>query len=357
MRSERRASCFAAAVSGVSKPFGVHGVFYRIAGRQAAAIDGPTAYTIPPYNESATLGPRDPRGVARTMSAALHAPVAIIDANDAGCNTLGVSDGIESGWVDRLFADNPLGQTDEQTPICGAPRRKRPWPARRSPAGAEAPPHHPGTAASDREPILTLSCPTAPASVYAVAGPSRRRRRSRTARSFGDPDEAGLSMRVHFADEADGTLDGWRAAFAPLAETVPDGAGASTTLRKPRRRILIAVPGGSIRLDDLLFRCRPARSPPRSLASRPPTADFEALPRIRRSLSPAARRRRGPMSATQARWAWWIRSGCELVVLARYMQVLAGRCATSPGARSTSTTVSCPRSRAHGRMRRPTRAA
>ena len=46
---------FAAAVSGVTKPFGVHGLFYRIAGPQAAAIDGPTSYTIPPYNESATL--------------------------------------------------------------------------------------------------------------------------------------------------------------------------------------------------------------------------------------------------------------------------------------------------------------
>ena len=36
----------AAAVSGITKPFGVHGLFYRIAGPQAAAIDGPTSYTI-----------------------------------------------------------------------------------------------------------------------------------------------------------------------------------------------------------------------------------------------------------------------------------------------------------------------
>lgn len=108
----------AAAVSGASKPFRVHGLFYRIAGRQAAAIDGPTAYTIPPYNESATLGPRDPNGVASAMALALKAPVAIIDANDAGCNTLGVSRGVDRSWVDRLFADNPLGQGSERTPIC-----------------------------------------------------------------------------------------------------------------------------------------------------------------------------------------------------------------------------------------------
>jgi hypothetical protein len=33
----------AAAVSGITKPFGVPGLFYRIAGPQAAAIDGPTS--------------------------------------------------------------------------------------------------------------------------------------------------------------------------------------------------------------------------------------------------------------------------------------------------------------------------
>jgi F420-0:gamma-glutamyl ligase len=109
---------FAAAASAVTKPFGVHGVFYRLAGRQAAAIDGPTSYTIPPYNQAATLGPRDPDGAARTIAAALDAPVAIIDANDAGCAVLGASPGVDRRFVQRLFADNPLGQSREQTPIC-----------------------------------------------------------------------------------------------------------------------------------------------------------------------------------------------------------------------------------------------
>jgi hypothetical protein len=107
----------AAGVSGLTKPFGVHGLFYRIAGPQAAAIDGPTSYTIPPYNESATLGPRDPNGAARRLAAALDRPVAVIDANDAGCNVLGASPGLDRQLVRRLFADNPLGQSREQTPI------------------------------------------------------------------------------------------------------------------------------------------------------------------------------------------------------------------------------------------------
>jgi hypothetical protein len=117
----------AAAVSGVTKPFGVHGLFYRIAGPQAAAIDGPTSYTIPPYNESATLGPRDPNGAARRLAAALDRPVAVIDANDAGVNVLGASPGADRQLVRRLFADNPLGQSREQTPI--AVVRRVDWPA------------------------------------------------------------------------------------------------------------------------------------------------------------------------------------------------------------------------------------
>jgi hypothetical protein len=117
----------AAALSAVTKPFGVHGLFYRIAGRQAAAIDGPTSYTIPPYNKSATLGPKDPDGAARALAAAIGAPVAVIDANDAGCAVLGASPGVDRRFVEQLFADNPLGQAGEQTPICVV--REVPWPA------------------------------------------------------------------------------------------------------------------------------------------------------------------------------------------------------------------------------------
>ena len=108
----------AAAVSGITKPFGIHGLFYRIAGPQAAAIDGPTSYTIAPYNQAATLGPRDPNGAARRIAAAVGLPVAVIDANDAGCHVLGLSHGLTRHQVERLFADNPLGQASEQTPIC-----------------------------------------------------------------------------------------------------------------------------------------------------------------------------------------------------------------------------------------------
>jgi hypothetical protein len=116
----------AAVVSGLTKPFGIHGLFYRIAGPQAGAIDGPTSYTIPPYNQAATMGPKDPDGAARGLAAALDRPVAVIDANDAGCNVLGASPGLDRRLVTRLFADNPLGQAREQTPICVV--RRVAWP-------------------------------------------------------------------------------------------------------------------------------------------------------------------------------------------------------------------------------------
>jgi F420-0:gamma-glutamyl ligase len=124
---------FAAAASALTKPFGVHGVFYRLAGPQAKAIDGPTSYTIPPYNQAATLGPSRPDEAARTIAARVSRPVAIIDANDAGCAVLGTSPGVDASFVERLFADNPLGQAGEQTPVCVI--REVAWPA-----GRELPP-------------------------------------------------------------------------------------------------------------------------------------------------------------------------------------------------------------------------
>ncbi|PZR64175.1 MAG: F420-0--gamma-glutamyl ligase [Chloroflexi bacterium] len=117
---------FAAAVSALTKPLGIHGLFYRLAGPQAAAIDGPTSYTIPPYNQAATLGPRGPGREARRIAQAVGAPVAVIDANDAGCNVLGASAGVDRRLVKRLFADNPLGQAREQTPVCVV--REVDWP-------------------------------------------------------------------------------------------------------------------------------------------------------------------------------------------------------------------------------------
>ncbi len=107
----------ATAAAAVTKPFGVKGVFYRVAGPAVRAIDGPTRGTIPPYDGHAKLGPADPDDVARALATALGCGAAVIDANDIGVNVLGVSPGVRADVVVSLLRDNPLGQGSEQTPV------------------------------------------------------------------------------------------------------------------------------------------------------------------------------------------------------------------------------------------------
>ncbi len=107
----------ATAAAAVTKPFGVKGVFYRVAGPAVRAIDGPTHGTIPPYDGHAKMGPADPDGVARDLAAELGVGVAVIDANDIGVNVLGVSAGVDAAVVESLLRDNPLGQGAQQTPV------------------------------------------------------------------------------------------------------------------------------------------------------------------------------------------------------------------------------------------------
>lgn len=108
----------AAVVAACTRPLGIRGLFYRIAGRKVAAIDGPTPYTLPPYNQYACLAPERPNAVCQSLSAHLGTPVAIVDANDLGVVVLGKSRDVDANLVAALFADNPLGQGTQQTPIC-----------------------------------------------------------------------------------------------------------------------------------------------------------------------------------------------------------------------------------------------
>ncbi|MFH0772862.1 MAG: asparagine synthase (glutamine-hydrolyzing) [bacterium] len=113
-------------VSMVTRPFGIKGMFYRVAGRSAAGIDGPTEYSLYPANVSAKLLPKDPTRVCKDIDRTIlnfkfqisnYAGSVIIDANDIGRNILGNSTGIDDKIIAEIFADNPMGQTDEQTPL------------------------------------------------------------------------------------------------------------------------------------------------------------------------------------------------------------------------------------------------
>ncbi|QQS43694.1 hypothetical protein IPM65_06155 [Candidatus Roizmanbacteria bacterium] len=119
----------AAVASVLTKPFGLSGVFYRIAGPQAAAIDGPTSYSLYPSNVSAKLAPKDPQKAATKISDEIKSKLTdealikrfkgtvIIDANDLGRNALGNATGKPNGFFEDVMRDNPMGQGSEQTPL------------------------------------------------------------------------------------------------------------------------------------------------------------------------------------------------------------------------------------------------
>lgn len=109
---------FAAAVSFIGKLLGRRGDFYRVAGYKASSIDGPTFNTLPPYNKYVVLGPENPDKVAREISEAIKAEVAIVDINDLGGNILGTSaEAMDRNKLVGILRDNPLGQGTEQTPM------------------------------------------------------------------------------------------------------------------------------------------------------------------------------------------------------------------------------------------------
>ena len=108
----------AALVSAITKPLGIRGVFYRVVGRNINAIDGPCSYTLPPYNEYAKLGPKNPDKAAEAIRERTGLSVVIIDANDLGVEVLGRAPQTTAReFCRKVFRDNPLGQSKEQTPI------------------------------------------------------------------------------------------------------------------------------------------------------------------------------------------------------------------------------------------------
>ncbi len=110
---------FASFVALLTKPFGIKGLFYKMVGNNINAIDGPCDYTLPPYNQYAKLGPKNPDKTALKIKEKIGNEVIIIDANDLGVNVLGKSDkNILDDFCEKAFKDNPLGQASEQTPLC-----------------------------------------------------------------------------------------------------------------------------------------------------------------------------------------------------------------------------------------------
>jgi hypothetical protein len=109
---------FAAAVSALTRPLGIRGLFYRICGKRAKSIDCPMSFLILEYAHSAKLAPQDPDGAARHIKQRFGCETVILDANYRGAFSLGKSSrSITESFIGKLFKDNPLGQSDEMTPF------------------------------------------------------------------------------------------------------------------------------------------------------------------------------------------------------------------------------------------------
>jgi len=109
---------FAALVGALGKLIGRRGDFYRIAGMQAALIDGAHTSPIEPYDRCVIKGPLEPDKLAREIGERNGCQAAIVDVNDIGGSwVIGASPDVDRKLVEAILRDNPLGQGEEQTPF------------------------------------------------------------------------------------------------------------------------------------------------------------------------------------------------------------------------------------------------
>lgn len=111
---------FASFCAAVTKPLGIKGVFYHVAGEKAALIDGAAEYVMPPYNKYVSKGPIYANELCQEIASTLDhkVKVAIVDINDYGGRIVGRSDKkLDKKLVTEIMKDNPLGQSREMTPI------------------------------------------------------------------------------------------------------------------------------------------------------------------------------------------------------------------------------------------------
>ena len=102
----------------LGKLVGRGGVFYELAGEQAALIDDVTG-TMPPFDKHIVYGPADPNGVAEEIKKRLGCyGAAVADVNDLKrAAVLGVTNGLDPKRLAQILIDNPFGNASQQTPI------------------------------------------------------------------------------------------------------------------------------------------------------------------------------------------------------------------------------------------------
>lgn len=109
---------FAMVVGFLAKLIGKSGVFYQLAGRQAALVDDVTG-TMPPFDKSLVYGPADADQVAQKIKDRLGCyGAAVADVNDLKRSLIvGTSQGLTKEKLAKLLIDNPFGNASQKTPI------------------------------------------------------------------------------------------------------------------------------------------------------------------------------------------------------------------------------------------------
>ncbi|ERI36096.2 formyltetrahydrofolate deformylase [Arthrobacter sp. AK-YN10] len=174
------------------------------------------------------------------------------------------------------------------------------------------------------EHVLTLDCPEGPGIVHAVSGFLLEHGCDIIDnKQFGDRAEGHFFMRVHFASDGDDTtVDTLRASFAPVGEKY--GMNWQLERQGYKRKVLIMVSKFGHCLNDLLFRARIGELPIDVVGvvsnhlDHQGLAEWHGIPYFHVPVTAATK------PAAEARLLDIIDElDVELVVLARYMQVLS----------------------------------
>ncbi len=106
--------------SALTKPFGVHGVFYRVCGKGVGGIDGfyfRSSFDV--YKQLALINPDHPDELCDDLAKKTGIPIVLMDANDLQRDQLGKSKNFPytDEEIQDFMRDNPSGQGDEMTPL------------------------------------------------------------------------------------------------------------------------------------------------------------------------------------------------------------------------------------------------
>lgn len=174
-----------------------------------------------------------------------------------------------------------------------------------------------------RDHILTLSCPDRTGIVYRVTGLLFDAGCNiLDAQQFGDDESGRFFLRVHFDLPATVTADGLRALFAPLADAFAMEWELHDARRKARLMVLVSKQGHC--LNDLLFRVHSRQLPVEIACVASNHDDFAALAQsygVAFHHLPVSGDNRGEQEQRIVDLVE--RENIDLVVLARYMQILS----------------------------------